>query len=247
MLAALRSPAFGCGDDDLYRHHAAGGGWDPRGLLPVTGPVADALVELQTAHRERWWESVGALISQVVADRRLMGLALAEGRPREAWRRIRFLIDQARLFDESNGGDLRAFLRWVGHQQEDGARVTEAILPETDDDAVRVSTVHAAKGLEYPVTVLMGLQTRPTTQRPPLLFGADGPELCLKEAFETPGYDAALDYERDMERFEQQRLLYVAATRAQDVLVVSLHRDDRLHQHGQPTGGAVRTMCRSVG
>ena len=40
-------------------------------------------------------------------------------------------MDQARLFDESSGGDLRAFLRWVGHQQEEGATVTEAILPES--------------------------------------------------------------------------------------------------------------------
>jgi ATP-dependent helicase/nuclease subunit A len=225
VVSALRSPGFGCGDDDLFAHHAAGGGWDPRSVPPHEGPVADAMVALRSYHEMRWWQGVSALVSQVVADRHLMSLALAQARPRETWRRIRFLQDQARLFDESNGGDLRAFLRWVGHQQEDGARVTEAILPESDDDAVRICTVHAAKGLEFPVTFVLGLQTGQNSQRPALLFGPRGPELCLKKTLETPGYDEALKFEREMELLEQQRLLYVAATRARDVLVVSVHRD----------------------
>jgi ATP-dependent helicase/nuclease subunit A len=226
VLATLRSPGFGCGDDDLYAHHAAGGGWDPRSVpTDLHGPVADALGVLGSYHDMRWWSSVGALVSQVVADRHLMSLALADDRPRETWRRIRFLMDQARLFDESNGGDLRAFLRWTNHQSEDGARVTEAILPESDDDAVRISTVHAAKGLEFPVTILLGLQTGQNSQRAPLLFGPQGRELCLKKGIETPGYDACLQEERQMELFEQQRLLYVAATRARDVLIVSVHRN----------------------
>jgi ATP-dependent helicase/nuclease subunit A len=225
VLAALRSPAFGCGDDDLFEHRAAGGRWDTRSAAPVPGPVKDGLASLASYHDTRWWENVSTLVSHVVTDRRLLPLALAAGRPRESWRRVRYLMDQARLFDESNGGDLRSFLRWVDHQSEEGAKVTEAILPESDDDAVRISTVHAAKGLEFPVTVLLGLQTASNSERPTLLFGPDGPELCLKKAFETPGYEGALAFEREMARLEQQRLLYVAATRACDVLVVSVHRD----------------------
>jgi ATP-dependent exoDNAse (exonuclease V) beta subunit len=225
VVAALRSPGFGCGDDDLFRHRAAGGGWDPRSAAGSAGPVADALEVLRAQHEQRWWHGVSALVSQVVADRHLMALALVDTRPRESWRRIRFLVDQARLFDESTGGDLRAFLRWVGHQQEDGARVTESILPETDDDAVRVSTVHAAKGLEFPVTILLGLQTAQNSQRPPLLFDSNGHELCVKKSLETPGYDSAWQSEREMALLEQRRLLYVAATRASDILIVSVHRD----------------------
>jgi ATP-dependent helicase/nuclease subunit A len=224
VLAALRSPAFGCADDELCAHRAAGGSWDPSLTATGSGPVARALAELRAAHAGTWWKSVSALVSDVVVNHNLLALALGESRPRESWRRLRFLVDQARLFDQSQGGDLRRFLRWVNHQQEEGARVIEAILPESDDDAVRISTMHAAKGLEFPVTVLLGLETQPNNECPSLLFTEEGPQLCLKRTFESPGYATALATERQMERFEQRRLCYVAATRARDVLMVSLHR-----------------------
>ena len=37
-----------------------------------------------------------------------------------------------------------------------GARVVETVLPETDDDAVRIITVHGAKGLEFPIVIVLG-------------------------------------------------------------------------------------------
>jgi ATP-dependent exoDNAse (exonuclease V) beta subunit len=169
---------------------------------------------------------VSALVSRIVADRHLMTLALTESRARESWRRIRFVMDQARLFDEVNGGDLRAFLRWVGHQRDEGANVTEAILPESDDDAVRITTIHSAKGLEYPVVFLLGLQAVPRSRKNPLLFTSHGAELHLTGGFETAGYDAAYEDEQVMDAYEQRRLLYVAATRARDILVVSAHRGE---------------------
>ena len=41
----------------------------------------------------------------------------------------------------------------------------ESVVPETDNDAVRILTIHAAKGLEFPVVVLTGLNVEP--QEPP--------------------------------------------------------------------------------
>lgn len=227
VLAALRSPAFGCGDDDLYQHAVNGGRWDPRHVDDAVDVVTSGLVGLRGYHERRWWSGVGALLSHVVTDRQLMSLALAEPRPRETWRRIRYLLDQARAFDEASGGDLRAFLRWLGHQQDDELCVTEVILPESDDDAVRISTIHAAKGLEFPVTVLVGLQRELKARHPALLFGPHGPELSIGKSFVTGGYKEALTAEGEMDRAEQTRLLYVAATRATDVLLVSLHRGVR--------------------
>src|SRR3546814_16370306 len=47
----------------------------------------------------------------------------------------------------------------------EGARVAESVLPETDDDAVRIMTIHAAKGLEFPITIVSGMSARPGGRR----------------------------------------------------------------------------------
>ena len=52
---------------------------------------------------------------------------------------------------------LRAWLDWVEHQSDEGGRVQESVLPETDDDSVRIMTVHAAKGLEFPIVFVVNL------------------------------------------------------------------------------------------
>ena len=163
VVAALRSAWFGCGDDDLYEFHTAGGRWDHRAAAPESlapdHPVVAGLAALGDLHRRRWWHDASGLIEQVLVERRAFELGLDERRPRDVWRRLRFVLDQARQFTDAYGADLRRYLAWADLQSAEDARVVEAILPETDDDAVRIMTVHASKGLEFPVVVLAGLNT----------------------------------------------------------------------------------------
>ena len=44
--------------------------------------------------------------------------------------------------------------------------MVETVLPETDDDAVRILTIHGAKGLEFPITILSGMTTKAAGPRP---------------------------------------------------------------------------------
>ena len=164
VVAALRSPWFGCGDDDLLEFHQAGGRWDPRPdppavARPTTIPVVAGLRSLRSLHDRRWWHDASGLIELVLVERRAFELGLDERRPRDTWRRLRFVVDQARAFTDAYGADLRHYLAWADLQSADDARVVEAILPDTDDDAVRIMTVHASKGLEFPIVVLAGLNT----------------------------------------------------------------------------------------
>jgi ATP-dependent helicase/nuclease subunit A len=244
IVAALRSPLFGCGDDDLLTYVTAGGRWDYRArppealseppVAPIDGddaaemvghPVVAALASLHELHRERWWHDVSGLIERVLVERRALELALDERRPRDVWRRLRFVADQARAFTDAYGTDLRRYLAWAELQSADDARVVEAILPESDDDAVRIMTVHASKGLEFPIVALSGLNAQDRGRRAgvEVLWSDDGPAVRLSKGLAMPAHADLARREDAMDAFEQLRLLYVAATRARDHLIVSLH------------------------
>jgi ATP-dependent helicase/nuclease subunit A len=230
LVAALRSPALACSDADLLEFVEAGGRLDflAEGNQ-ADGPVAEALRILRRYHERRLWVSPAALIEEVVRDRRLLEIALGASRPRERWRRYAFLVGQARAFAEAGGRSLRAFLEWVAGQAKEGARVTEVPVPEADEDAVRVMTVHGAKGLEFPVVVLTGLNFEPSARVDSVLFDREGGEVEVKlgakdTSFQTPGYEVLAQREEAQELAEDVRLMYVAATRARDHLVVSLYR-----------------------
>jgi ATP-dependent exoDNAse (exonuclease V) beta subunit len=235
IVAALRAPAFGCSDVELADYASAGGRWDYRVAATVTPeglahehPVLRGLRALCDFADQRWWRSVTQTVEAVVRERGMLELAVARRRPRDHWRRIRYFLDQARAWDDASQGTLRGFVEWAHEQAEERARVSESVAPEPDDDAVRILTVHGAKGLEFPVVVLAGLSTQPPNFSPAVVWGPDGrAEYRVGRKAtrtETPGYQAALELEAAHDQAERLRLLYVAMTRARDHLVVSLHR-----------------------
>ena len=233
IVAALRSHAFACADADLMRFREAGGRFNyltpPQSDVPA---VANALQALRRAHARRMWTPPAALIDGFIRERLLMEAAVSHPRMREQWRRYRFLVEQARAFADYGGSSLRAFLEWVRRQAAENARVSESPVPESDEDAVRIMTVHAAKGLEFPIVILTGLNSQPRGVTGEVLFYKRNNRIEVKvgsesNAFQTAGYDDLLDVETDMSRDERVRLLYVAATRARDHLVMSMRRPAR--------------------
>ena len=246
IVHALRTPYMGCGDDDLARwriHY--GGSWnhqaDAPSTVPPGDPVAAGLAWLGEVHKTRHHEGPSAILERLIVDRRVLELATATPRPREAWRRARLLTDRARAFAEADGGSIRAFVEWSLQQAEDGSRVTETVLPELDDDAVRILTIHGSKGLEFPITIVSGLSGggNPGGSGLDLIFPDAGvPEVRIRKAQATNGYAAAAGVNGAFDRAERIRLLYVAATRARDHLVVSLHRTQDVDRSEEPEGGA---------
>ncbi|MCU1458411.1 MAG: UvrD/REP helicase, partial [Actinomycetia bacterium] len=235
LVAALRSPAFACSDVALVEFREAGGRWNlmrPGAPdLAADHPVLESCTALRALHRARWWRTVSETVDAVIRDRRLLTLALAHHRARDRWRRIRFFQEQARAFVENGGSSLGGFLDWAREQAEEGARVVEMVVPEPDDDAVRILTIHGAKGLEFPIVIIAGLNADEDATAPNVLWDAAGrPEICLgprDNRFTTAGAEVLLDPDAEAAQAERARLLYVAATRARDHLLVSLFQKEK--------------------
>ena len=233
VVAALRTPYLGCGDDDLARwrvHH--GGTWNHQADQPdgdsTVEVVASGLAWMGGLHRWRHHLGPSGILERLIHDRRVFQVAYGETRPRDAWRRARLLSDRARAYAEVGGGSLRGFVDWCLAQADAKGRVAETVLPEVDDDAVRILTIHGAKGLEFPITILSGMstQTARTDSGVQLLLDADGSaEVSIREGIQTCGFRDAHGVDQRFKDAETIRLLYVAATRARDHLVVSVHRD----------------------
>jgi ATP-dependent helicase/nuclease subunit A len=155
-------------------------------------------------------------------------LALPGGERRFA--NVRKLMRLAREYEERSGRDLRGFVNLVGMRAAGGrvdAKESEAPVEGEALDAVRLMTIHRAKGLEFKVVVVADLGREPFRRWELIRLGGEG-ELGLRLA--RPGTGKlvpALDYERLGERqrlaeeAEERRIFYVAMTRACERLILS--------------------------
>ena len=155
------------------------------------------------------------LLDRIVRERRVLEVGFAHGRPRDLWRRVRFVIDQARAFSDGRGrAALRDFLAWADLQSSEGARVVETVLPETDDDAVRILTIHGAKGLEFPITIVSGMTTKAQmrTRRRAAALPPRPRHYALRVSTRvtTEEFERYAPIDEQMDFHEKLRLLYVA-------------------------------------
>lgn len=142
------------------------------------------------------------------------------------------LLDTAREFDRRGYTTLQDFVEWVKNIREAEQREATADMNLPGfQGAVSIMTVHKAKGLEYPIVFLPGMnQTqRSVTRGPDVIINETGhaTRMAVKDAA-NPLYAELWDREKEELKREHQRLLYVAMTRARDHLVmIGARKDDK--------------------
>jgi len=154
-------------------------------------------------------------------------------------RRLTNLLHLAELLQEASGqleGE-QALVRWLAEQidAEDDAGDERVLRLESDDQLVKVVTVHKSKGLEYPLVYLpFGVTMFQTTRKNPFFnyIDADG-----ERRIDFARSDASLEAVDRARLEEDLRLLYVALTRARHFLWLGVagvthgnEKSNRLHQ-----------------
>ncbi|HMJ97259.1 MAG TPA: UvrD-helicase domain-containing protein [Thermoleophilaceae bacterium] len=208
------------------------GGGDPDPELLEQLPAADrrrlaAFADLFEAERRIAGQvSLETLIDRAVTrtgyDQHLLALPGATRRMAN----VRKLMRMAREFEADEGRNLRGFIDAIAERDAIQTREGEAPLEAEALDAVRMMTVHRAKGLEFPVVCLADLGKDGRDDDGSLRISEDG-SVGLRLAGLGGG---AVDSAR-LERIkaegkvaaeeEERRIFYVAATRAQQHLVLS--------------------------
>ncbi|MBX3197056.1 MAG: UvrD-helicase domain-containing protein [Labilithrix sp.] len=239
VYATLHGPFFALGDDALLafkhvqRHLHPLRKRDESKLTELTRPVADALEVLARLHLGRNRITIASTIARLLEMTRAHAGVAIWPAGEQALGNILRVLDMARRFEQGSVTSFRAF---VSRLQDDSTRggVNEAPVVEEGTDGVRIMTVHKAKGLEFPVVILVDPTANATFREPSRhvdpkrkLWAVPLCGAAPKELFERR--DAILAEDRE----EAHRLLYVATTRARELLVVPVIGDDR----DEPTDG----------
>ena len=150
------------------------------------------------------------------------------GRRRAA--NLQMLVQRAADFAETQDDSLRQFAGWLSERARPDLSEAESTTSEAADNVVRILTMHQSKGLEFPIVMLPKLASR-SREGNQYIVNRDWGRLEFAlgppdARFKTSGYnEEALKREQAYEDAERRRLLYVAATRAIDWLIVPIaHR-----------------------
>src|SRR5206468_7683724 len=163
-LAVLASPFVGVSNDALALIRRVASKRPLFGGIEHTLPpgLAERDERLLRAFRQRYDRLVAAmprlslerLCEQLVSEHDYDLAVLAQWDGRRRYANMRKLARLARSYEELRGPDVEGFVRFVREQEAVGAHQLEAVAEEEGADAVRLLTIHAAKGLEFKVVVV---------------------------------------------------------------------------------------------
>jgi ATP-dependent exoDNAse (exonuclease V) beta subunit len=228
VFATLRGSMLAVHDGTLLKFRHRYGSLHPLKKLPQDldaefKPVQDILALLADLHRGRNSRPIADTITRLLEHARAhAGLALRKGGERVLANVLR-LTDLSRQFEAGAATSFRSFIDNLDDQETAGESSDPTVF-EQEGEGVRLMTVHKAKGLEFPVVILADLTCRLTSDRADRFVDASR-GLCAQPLMGLRPWELLdpqnLAVEQRLNRDEGERIAYVAATRARDLLVVS--------------------------
>ena len=191
---------------------------DDQVALDRAAPLLDTLI----ARRNRY--GIAELLRYAVSASEFMTVIAANFDGAQRVANVEKLFRLAEQFEKS-GHLIRDFVRFVEEFEAIGGREGEGQMDESAN-VVRLMTIHQAKGLEFPVVIIPDLHREPIRREASFILDRhkgmtvripDGRGQTVRGAL----FNELRQRNRWREEFESMRLLYVAATRAEDRLIFS--------------------------
>lgn len=232
VYATLRGPFFALGDDALFVFRREAGRPHPLRRLAVESlsessrQVADALAILGELHLGRNRRPIADTISRLLSRTRAHAGVAIWPTGEQALANVLRVMDLARRFEAAGATSFRAFVEHLAQAAESGG-AADAPIVEEGTEGVRMMTVHKAKGLEFPVVILAD-PTAPAIHEKPSRHVDPDRRLWVEPLCGCVPPELAEHADEELQRDAEEaiRLVYVAATRVRDLLVVPAVGDE---------------------
>jgi ATP-dependent exoDNAse (exonuclease V) beta subunit len=228
VFATLRGALFAVGDEELLEWQQRFREFHPFRIpgdartpdLAHLQPIVSAMELLKRLHRRRNYVPVADTIQQLLDHTRAHVAFVLRSAGEQALANVLHVAELARQYEAGGGISFRGFVDELRVAAE-SAQAGEAPILEEGSDGVRIMTVHKAKGLEFPIVILADATCRLSRAEAGRWLDSENRLCALKLGGWAP-IDLLLHdaEEASRDKAEAERLAYVAATRARDVLVV---------------------------
>jgi len=250
LLATLRSPIFGLNDSEIFD------------LFYGKEPTLDQFLSSENAYvksvgeKIRFWRllsgrlTVAELIRTIISDRGLTAVYSAHPDGKQRLANMEKLMEISRDFQMQGNGSLAEFVQHCLEMAEEAEEEGEALITSQGETPICLMTIHAAKGLEFPMVILPDLDRLPPSRielgKPLRLYASEDEKNgeWNREAGEIPLWPVEIpemDYRKNYsplghllvrrnrleDMAENRRVFYVGCTRTMNHLVLIGHRSKR--------------------